>query len=142
MKIKMKRLFGIILSLVLVLGLMPWTSLTAYAVETTIRCEGTNGHIETMFPKNGIIREGGANVSQLYPGGVFKAPEGKCFTKIEVIESEYNDYHDSNSWTGWQGRAIEVNQTKEIIVSNNNKIIIDFTVDDLAVYNVTLNTNG
>ena len=36
MKNKMKQLFGIILSFVLVLGLMPWTSLTAYAVDTDL----------------------------------------------------------------------------------------------------------
>ena len=36
MKNKMKKVLGIILSLVLVLGLMPWTSLTAYAVDTDL----------------------------------------------------------------------------------------------------------
>ena len=33
MKIKMKRLFGILLSLVLMLGLMPGMSLTAYIIQ-------------------------------------------------------------------------------------------------------------
>ena len=36
MRLKKKKILGIILSLVLVLGLMPWTSLTAYAVETDL----------------------------------------------------------------------------------------------------------
>lgn len=129
--------------LILALGIFAGMSMTAHAEETTIRCEGTDGSIHTMFPQNGIIREGGTNESQLHSRGVFKAPEGKCFTKIEVIES-YNNYGEQYCWTGWNGgRALTVKQEKYIIpFDETQKIIIDFTVDDLAIYNVTLNTNG
>ena len=145
MKVKMRRVFGIIFSLVLVLGLMPGMSMTVCATETTIRCEGTYPSINSMFPQNGIIREGGANEAQLYSGGVFKAPEGKCFTKITMIEWADNASTGSGCWDGWNGgRALTVTQGQYIIPNTprSNKIIIDFTVDDLAIYDVTLNTNG
>ena len=131
-----KKIFGIILSLILALGLMPGMSMTVFAEQTTITCEGTKGQIDKMFPQKGIIHEGGDNnPSQLENGGVFKAPEGKCFTKIEVKKC------DEDGWEGWQGgRAINVNHTA--IVQSDQGIIIDFTVDDLAIYKVTLNTNG
>ena len=129
-------------TMILALGIFLGMSMTAHAEETTIRCEGTDGSINNMFPQNGIIREGDTNVSQLFSGGVFKAPEGKCFTKITMIEWAGTD---AGCWNGWNGgRALTVTQGEYIIPNTptGNKIIIDFTVDDLAIYNVTLNTNG
>ena len=142
--------------LILTLGILAGMSMTVFAEETTIRCEGTDGSINTMFPQNGIGRQRnrvGDNVSQLSGSSsrwgdvYFIAPEGKCFTKIEVIESYNNEtinYGYQDCWTGWNGgRALTVKQEKYIIpFDETKKIIIDFTVDDLAIYNVTLNTNG
>ena len=69
MKNKMKQLFGILLSLVLVLGLMPWTSLTAYAVETDLTMDdlvravgtstfnGTPGSASiSIYVENGVLK--------------------------------------------------------------------------------------
>ena len=145
-----RKLLSFLLTLAMVFstmtGIVPGMSMTVFAEETTIRCEGTAGSIDTMFPQNGIGRNSeDDNEDQLSANrgaSYFIAPEGKCFTQIVVTESANNDGEGDDCWTGWQGRAINVNQTKYIIPSRNDKIIIDFTVDDLAIYNVILNTNG
>ena len=58
MKVKMRRVFGIILSLVLALGLMPGMSMIAHAEETSeekvITVTGTRGNLNSMFPCEGI----------------------------------------------------------------------------------------
>lgn len=99
MKIKMKRLFGIMLSLVLVLGLTPVTSLTAYAgggtysatfeadsavnsnnltLEISFLNEGGNSfenRVVTIYPEKGE-RKGSDN------GGV---PSGAKSVKLKVV---------------------------------------------------------
>lgn len=138
MKIKMKQLFGIILSLVLVLGLMPGMSMTVFAEEQVITCTGTYGNLRNMFEGSGITYTvgNGMNEAQFYKNGTFTAPEGKCFTKIRVAYG-YSD------WGGFVGRALTVKHGNAIIVGDDDTTLkIEFTVDDLAIYNVTLNTNG
>ena len=64
MKIKMKRLFGILLSFVLALGLMPGMSLTAFAAEetllTTLTFGGSSTYSETT---SGVVSVTATNVT-------------------------------------------------------------------------------
>ena len=132
-----KKMLGIILSLVLVLGLMPWMSMTVFAEEQVITCTGTYGNLLNMFEGSGITYTvgNGMNEAQFYRNGTFTAPEGKCFTKIRVA-------YGHSDWGGFVGRALTVTHGNAIIVGDDNTLKIEFTVDDLAIYNVTLNTNG
>ena len=134
-----KKMLGIILSLVLALGLMPGMSMTVNAEEQVITCTGTKGeaNLLNMFEGSGITYTVGTgmNEAQFYKGGTFTAPEGKCFTKIRVVYG-YSD------WGGFAGRALTVTHGNAIIIGDDDTLKIEFTVDDLAKYNVTLNTNG
>ena len=69
MKNKMKQLFGIILSFVLVLGLMPWTSLTAYAVDTDLTMDDL---VRAVGDENFSRYDGNVSISIYVDNGVLK----------------------------------------------------------------------
>ena len=107
MKIKMKRLFGIILSLVLVLGLMPGVSLTAKAAEYTSLSVGDVIKVGDSFtPSDNIIEvaTGGGNANMLiaqygdYPltlvrANVVEVTDVEGGTTSTVTESETGGYY-------------------------------------------------
>ena len=126
--------------LILTLGILAGMSMTVNAEEQVITCTGTKGeaNLLNMFEGSRITYTvgNGMNEAQFYKNGIFTAPEGKCFTKIRVA------YGDTN-WGGFVGRARTVKHGNAIVIGDDgNTLKIEFTVDDLAIYNVTLNTNG
>ena len=148
MKIKMKRLFGILLSLVLVLGLMPWMSMIAHAEETAgekvITVTGTSGNLNSMFPCEGIeFKDSWAseyNVAVdddiIHDHSYFYPPDGYCFTKVEVTKGK-------NPKVFFTGRTpYGVQDTSDIETNSDGVIEIQFTVVPYEVYNVTLHTDG
>ena len=102
MKMK-KRFLSILLSLVMVLGLVPGMSLTAYAETTTVTWS-SNDAAFPGFP-NGISVTGvkNGNEKELYSTGdeSFSTTLGK-FTKIEVTGGWLQDKRFNGS--GWSGR--------------------------------------
>ena len=158
MKIRMKKLFGIMLSFALVLGLMPGMSLTAKAAEQTISINS----ITDTLSAHGIQNIGGNSHSHLefykdnadsrHNGtlfwGTFVAPSGKIFTKIEVTGA--NDYYENGKWS-WTGTANSVehdNFSPAVHVGYNfeteertyttDGLTIKFTLDDATTYSVII----
>ncbi|MBO6215719.1 MAG: hypothetical protein J6N76_09380 [Lachnospiraceae bacterium] len=83
MKIKMKQLFGIMLGLVLVLGLMPGTSLTAYAeggtYNATLEADSAV-NANSLNLEIGFFDEGGGNGNNLGNQVVSISPAGGQYT--------------------------------------------------------------
>ena len=124
MKIKMKRLFGIILSLVLVLGLMPWISLTAYAVETDLSMDDL---VRAVGDENFSSYDGTVSISIYVEDGVLKlmyfveGSSGQIYNAEDFGYSSYDGkYHIY--FSGWA--------TTYYLELNSNNYITSFVSDD------------
>ena len=123
MKMKMKRLLGLLLSLALVLGLLPGMSLTAYAAETTVTWNKSDinmsGIIHTSsgdsFTKDGVtvnsyaidVYDNDVSIRNLSSStGTFTTTLGN-FTKIEVTAMS------NVSGTGWSRSGMNATWTGE-----------------------------
>lgn len=107
MRLKKKKLLGIILSLVLVLGLMPGMSLTVCAAEYTSLSVGDVIKVGDSFtPSDNIIEvaTGGENAYMVideygdYPltlvrANVVEVTDEEGYTKSTVTESETGGYY-------------------------------------------------
>ena len=115
MKIKMKKMLGIILSLVLVLGLMPWTSLTAYAVETNL----TMDDLVRAFGNDGNFRgsSGNATIIIYVEGGVILY-DINTHQKYNAASLTYDssDGRYNITFSGW-------NPTYYLVLNDSNYII-------------------
>ena len=152
MKNKMKQLFGIILSLVLVLGLMPWMSLTAYATsgKTVVYDLSVDGK---TINKDGVTcTVGFDDTNNIVNGGTFTTSYG-MFTKIVVnaqdvnnIGTNFNNFSSIEGWSPtnfgstsatWTGNSSTVQFGT--IGGNGNNVTITFTIEPpVDVTGVTL----
>ena len=89
-----KSLCSMLLTLAMVIGLMPWMSLTAYAAETTVTwtSQTLSDHYQDGFTTEGVTltTEGDSRLSNYFYGygyNSFSVSDGMRITKI-VIESE------------------------------------------------------
>lgn len=117
MKIKMKRLFGIILSLVLVLGLMPWTSLTAYAVETDLSMDDL---VRAVGDENFSSYDGNVSISIYVENGVLKLMYFVEGSSGQIYNAASLTYDSSDgryyiAFSGW-------NPTYYLVLNNDNYI--------------------
>ena len=131
MKIKMKKMLGIILSLVLVLGLMPWTSLTAYAVETDLSMDDL---VRAVGDENFSSYDGNVSISIYVEDGVLKlmyfveGGNGQIYNAASLTyDSSDGRYYIA--FSGW-------NPTYYLVLNNDN-YITSFVGSDSSVLNGT-----
>ena len=157
MKIKMKRLFGILLSLTLVLGLMPGMGLTAYAAQdsllTTIYAMGieqthyTTENVATVSFEGTSKYIGGWTAS---PSGsiTVNAAEGYTITKC-VFHNQSGDFTDENApftmeYSSWLPVTTSIDvygyaTTVAVADVSLNKNTSTLTVGDMETLTATVN---
>ena len=149
MKIKMKRLFGIMLSLVLVLGLMPVTSLTMYAgggtysatfeadsavnsnnLSLEISFSDTSGgnpekHVVTIYPEKG--ERTGSDSGNI--------PEGAKSVELKVVTA--------GNLVDFSSSSISINGTPINDISGiTNSLVLNISeTDTLAIYIKVISNN-
>ena len=159
MKIKMKRLFGIMLSLVLVLGLMPVTSLTAYAdgegeggtgsgtgtysakLEADPAVNSNNLNLEISF-----LSEGGGNLGTqlvtIYPekGERTKTNNGDIPSGAKSVKINVQTAGPGNSVDG--SSSISINNKKiEDISEITNSLVLNISETDTLVIDIKVISN-
>jgi len=135
MKMK-KRLLSILLSLVLVLGLMPGMSLTAYAATTTVTFSyGQNS-------KDGVTLSG-----FVWDDGDLDAFGTVTSTVGNIIKIEVNGGGANISGPGWSGRTWTGSSTSVSgslvggpYIANFSSMVV--TIESVAVTGVTLDKTG
>jgi len=153
MKIKMKKMVGIILSFALVLGLMPGMNMTAYAASEITVTYDLSDDGKTINKDGVTCTEGFDNYNNITRVGTFTTSNGK-FTKIVVnaqdassvgrnpedmssIEGWSSD-HSSATWTG-NSASVQFGA----IMGNSGNVTITFTIElSVDVTDVSLNINS
>ena len=124
MKNKMKQLFGIILSLVLVLGLMPGMSMMVYAASVPVSPEGSGTVTVEIIPSD----DTGSITTYVFTAS---PSEGYAFDR----------------WTGVNGGTTDSNplSVPEQVVNNwtdFSAVFVKATNPTIVTSTVTLNANG
>ena len=143
MKHKELKFLSLLLTLVMLVGLLPGMTLTAYAASTTVTLYANDisgSNFVHSFTKDNITITGTIDCAakNISGPGEFTTASGK-FTKIEVTASDVDIV--GTGWSGgtWTGDASSsVSYDGAIMDYRSGKLKIVFTIETADAYSVTL----